>query len=683
MKKYIFLLATLAISHCMIVSSCEHIASVDRATAPPPGTVTTLAGPSFPVAGGSPLNASFKLPYGVAVDDSGNVYVADYGNNLIRKISSSGLVTTLAGSGSAGQSDGMGTAASFNEPIGIAVNSIGNVFVADYGNESIRVISPGGVVSTLAGTGTKGSANGTGSAATFNEPTGIATDKSGNVYVADQGNNMIRMINTSGTVSTLAGTGVSGSANGPGNAATFKKPCGVAADNAGNVYVADYDNNMIRKIDPSGVVSTVAGSGSVGSGNGPGLTASFTSPFGVTADASGNVYVADQGNNLIRMINSSGVVSTLAGSGVPGSQNGAGSSASFDLPSAVTVDKGGNVYVADFDNNLIREVNPSGIVSTLAGSGQAGSSNPNMTASFSGPSSTAVDAAGNVYVADQGNNVIRMINSSGVVSTLAGNGNSASIDGPAAAASFALPYGIAIDQKGNIYVSGIDNKIRMISPSGMVSTLAGSGGPGSADGVGSAASFTLPEGLAVDNAGNVYVADAGNNLIRKISPAGVVSTLAGSGTAGALDNTDPTGVFFNNPAGVAVDDSGNVYVADQGNNEIRKISPTGATTTLAGNRTATSIDGSGTSASFNSPVGIAADGGGNLYVTESSGNTIRQIEPNGQVFTLAGNGFAGSANGVGTGATFNKPTGIAVDKHQIMYVADKGNNLIRMVVQLP
>jgi streptogramin lyase len=223
----------------------------------------------------------------------------------------------------------------------------------------------------------------------------------------------------------------------------------------------------------------------------------------------------------------------------------------------------------------------------------------------------------------------------------------------------------------------------MISPTGMVSTQAGSGGPGSANGVGSAASFTLPAGLAVDNAGNVYVADAGNNLIRMISPAGVVSTLAGSGAAGAFDNNVPTMVFFNNPTGVAVDDSGNVYVADQGNNEIRKISPAGASTTLAGNRTAASIDGSGTGASFNSPVGIAVDGGGNLYVTESSGNTIRQIEPNGQVFTLAGNGFTGSANGVGTGATFNKPTGIAVDKHQIMYVADKGNNLIRMVVQLP
>jgi sugar lactone lactonase YvrE len=689
MKKSLILLNILAIGNFMIMFSCEKIAAVDRSNPAdaPLGTVTTLAGPSFPVAGGSPLSASFKQPYGVAVDDSGNVYVADFGNNLIRKISSSGLVTTLAGSGNAGSSNGIGAAASFNSPIGLAVDRIGNVYVADYGNQMIRMISPSGMVTTLAGTGTKGSANGAGNTSTFNEPTGIAVDNSltinsGTIYIADQGNNMIRMIDTYGSVSTLAGTGARGSANGAANASTFNKPTGVAADNLGNVYVADGSNNMIRKINPSGVVSTLAGTGAVGSANGAGATASFTSPFGVTADASGNVYVADQGNNLIRVINSSGVVSTLAGSGALGAQNGMGSSASFDLPSAVAVDKSGNVYVADFDNNLIRVVNPSGIVGTLAGSGQAGSANPGTTASFSGPTGTAVDAQGNVYVVDQSNNVIRKIDPNGVVSTLAGNGNSSSIDGPDSVASFFLPFGIAIDQNGNLYVSELANKIRMISPSGMVSTLAGSGALGSANGAGSAASFSQPAGVAVDNMGNVYVADLGNNLIRKISASGVVSTLAGSGFAGFNNGSYPP-PSFNSPIGVAVDDSGNVYVADAGNNMIRKISPSGNTSTFAGNGTAGSLDGAGNAAYFDNPTGIAVDNEGNVYVTDYSGNMIRQIAPNASVLTLAGNGIAGSANGRGAAATFNKPTGIAVDRHQIMYVADKGNNLIRMVVQLP
>ncbi len=685
MKKSLIPLILLAASGYMLATSCTKNPTTTSYSNPngvSPGIVTTLAGPSFPISENSPLSASFRQPYGVAVDDSGNVYVADFGNNLIRKISSSGLVTTLAGSGNAGSSNGIGAAASFNSPIGLAVDRVGNVYVADYGNQMIRMISPSGMVTTLAGTGTKGSANGAGNASTFNEPTGIAIDNSltinsGTIYIADQGNNMIRMINTYGTVSTLAGTGTRGSANGAANASTFNKPTGVAADNLGNVYVADGSNNMIRKINPSGVVSTLAGTGSIGSTNGPGAAASFTSPFGVTSDASGNVFVADQGNNLIRMINSSGVVSTLAGSGALGAQNGMGSSASFYLPSAVAVDKGGNVYVADFDNNLVREVSPSGVVSTLAGSGQAGSANPSTTASFSGPTGTAVDAQGNVYVADQGNNVIRKIDPNGVVTTLAGNGNSNSIDGPDSIASFATPFGIAVDQKGNIYVSEFSCKIRMISPSGMVSTLAGIGGPGSANGPGSTASFNQPAGLAVDTAGNVYVADAGNNMIRKISPSGVVSTLVGP-----VPPSNQIGPPLNYPTGVAVDASGNVYVADGGNNMIREIIA-GQMFVFAGTSTAGSNNGPGISAGFDDPVGIAVDVVGNIYVSDYAGNRIRLIDQSASVSTLAGNGSFGSADGVGPAATFNKPCGLTVDAHGVIYVADKGNNLIRVVAQQP
>jgi streptogramin lyase len=282
--------------------------------------------------------------------------VADADNNMIRKISPSGVVSTWAGNGTAGSANGTVMAASFGFPTGVAVDTAGNVYVADNGNNLIRKISPLGAVSTLAGSGTAGSANGTGMAASFNFPNGVAVDAQGNVYVADVGNNMIRKISPLGAVSTLAGSGSLGSENGRGMAASFKGPYGVAVDAAGNVYVADAGNNMIRKISPLGVVSTLAGSGFAGSANGTGTVASFDQPYGVALDAAGNVYVADAGNNMIRKISPLGAVSTLAGSGTAGSANGRGLAASFDFPTGVAVDAAGNVYVAVNVNNLIRKI---------------------------------------------------------------------------------------------------------------------------------------------------------------------------------------------------------------------------------------------------------------------------------------------------------------------------------------
>ena len=589
------------------------------------GLVSTLAG-KRPDQDGTGVNACFYTPTGVAVDGSGNVYVADDGNNRIRKVSPSGVVSTLAGSGSQGSADGTGSAASFYSPFGVAVDGSGNVYVADKWNNKIRKVSPSGVVSTLAGSGSIGSSDGTGSAASFNQPTGVAVDGSGNVYVADIGNKLIRKVSPSGVVSTLAGSGSYGSADGTGSAASFYDPTGVAIDGSGNVYVADQYNNNIRKVSPSGVVSTLAGSGSWGSSDGTGSAASFTSPTGVAVDGSGNVYVADAGNNKIRKVSPSGVVSSLAGSGSQGSSDGTGSAASFYHPSGVAVDGSGNVYVADADNNKIRKVSPSGVVSTLAGSGSSGSTDgTGSSASFNGPCGVAVDGSGNVYVADHYNHKIRKVSPSGVVSTLAGSGSIGSADGTGGDASFFFPYGVAVDGSGNVYVADADNnKIRKVSPSGVVSTLAGSGGYGSADGTGSAASFNRPYGVAVDGSGNVYVADGGNNTIRKVSPSGVVSTLAGSGSWGSSDGTGGA-ASFNQPTGVAVDGSGNVYVADQNNNKIRKVSPSGVVSTLAGSGISGSSDGTGSDASFYYPNGVAVDGSGNVYVADYNNNLIRKI----------------------------------------------------------
>ncbi|VTU33919.1 NHL repeat-containing protein [Variovorax sp. PBL-E5] len=322
----------------------------------------------------------------------------------------SAQVTTLAGGTSRGALDGVGGAASFNAPVGVAVDAAGKVYVGDTQNNNIREIAPGGAVTTLAGSTSAAFADGTGRAASFNAPQGVAVDDAGMVYVADYANHAIRKITPDGVVSTLAGSGAAGSFDGAGRAASFYFPAGVAVDAQRNVYVADTGNHLIRKITPDGAVSTFAGSGALGGDDGAGRAASFRDPYGVAVDAAGNVYVADYSNNRIRKITPDGVVSTLAGSGAPGSDDGAGGTASFRHPYGVAVGLGGNVYVADYGNNRIRRITPAGVVSTLAGDPNGGFADGiDGAASFDAPTGVAVDASGNLYVADSANNAIRKI----------------------------------------------------------------------------------------------------------------------------------------------------------------------------------------------------------------------------------------------------------------------------------
>ncbi|MCE9659205.1 MAG: hypothetical protein K8R60_11650 [Burkholderiales bacterium] len=312
----------------------------------------------------------------------------------------------------------------------------------------------------------------------------------------------------------------------------------------------------------------------------------FNSPLGVAVDAAGNFYVADTSNHTIRKITPAGVVTTLAGlAGSPGSADGTGSAARFNVPRGVAVDGAGNVYVADTSNVTIRKITPAGVVSTLAGlAGTGGSADGTGSAArFGQPFGVAVDGSGNVYVADTVNSTIRMITPAGVVSTLAGlAGSAGSVDGTGSAARFASPHGVAADAAGNVYVVEVSHTVRRITPAGVVSTLAGlANAVGSADGSGSAARFADPRGVAVDAADNVYVADTANHTIRRITPAGAVSTLAG--LAGSPGNIDGTGnaARFNQPRGVGVDAAGNVYVADTSNSAIRKVTPAGVVTTVA------------------------------------------------------------------------------------------------------
>lgn len=639
--------------------------------------------------------ARFNYPRGVAVDTSGNVYVADALNNAIRKVSPSGEVTTLAGlAGNSGSGDGTGSGARFNTPSGVAVDAGGNVYVADSGNYTIRKVTPDGVVTTLAGlAGTSGSADGTGSAARFFFPRGVAVDAAGSVVcIADADNNTIRKLTPLGDVTTLAGlAGSTGAVDGTGSAARFNSPRGVAVDSSGDFYVADTGNHTIRKVTPAGVVTTVAGlAGSWGTADGTGSGARFNSPGVVAVGGAGNLYVADSDNNTVRKVTAAGVVTTIAGTaGSRGSVDGTGSAARFNYPRGIAVDLSGNIYVGDSNNNTIRKITPEGIVTTLAGPANIfAADGTGAAARFNNPSGVAVDSSKVTYVADSNNSTIRKVTPAGVVTTFAGLAeNTGSANGTGSAARFNAPQGVAVDGSGNILVADTYNHtIRMITPAGAVTTLAGSPGvSGTADGTGSAARFNLPSGVAAGGNGNVYVADTWNHTIRMITSGGAVTTLAGTAGVSNTDDGNGSAARFNMPFGLTVDAAGNVYVADSYNHAIRKIAPNGAVTTFVGMAGVLgSADGTGSAARFYFPRGVAADGNGKLYVADTTNETIRLVSPEGLVVTAAGlHGQWGFVDGTGSAARFQTPSGVAVDSGGNVYVSDAGNDAIRATGGLP
>jgi len=345
---------------------------------------------------------------GTVYDSVGTSYTITNPRSLVffrdKRFTLEYIVTTLAGSGAYSYVNSTGHGATFRDPWGVTVAPDGTIYVADQNNHSIRKVTPEGVVTTLAGTGAAGSADGTGTAASFNEPTGVTVDTGGNVLVSESANHKIRKITTTGVVSTFV---EGGSFYGPFNLA-------VAPDR--NIYVTDVYNHRIRKVTPEGVVTTLAGTGATGSADGAGAGASFNYPYGVAVAPDGTIYVADTNNNRIRKVTREGVVSTLAGSGERAFADGVGAAASFNSPFGLTVDANGDVIVADSWNHLIRKVTTGGVVTTLAGNGANGSggrfnNTPStaLAASFSIPSDVAVDASGNILVADKGTYRIRKI----------------------------------------------------------------------------------------------------------------------------------------------------------------------------------------------------------------------------------------------------------------------------------
>ena len=637
---------------------------------------------------GPARDARFYAPNAAAFDSAGNLYIADTGNQTIRMMTRAGVVTTVAGlAGTLGSDDGVGSAARFAYPSGVAVDGSGHVYVADRLSHTVRRIELAtGIVKTLAGqAGSSGSADGAGKAARFNLPCSVAVDGSGNIFVADELNATIRMVTPAGVVSTFAGSsGKRGNVDGTGIAARFDSPRAVATDQAGNVYVADEGVHTIRKITPQGAVTTLAGSsmGMPGSQDGTGAAAGFRYPGGIAADPSGILYVADTDNGSIRRITPTGVVTTLAGSEAFGSVDGTGSAATFARPYGTAVDPDGNVIVAE-GGSVLRKVTPAGVVTTIAGfaSAYGNVDATGLNARFWYPVGVAASRVGNVYVVDSHASTIRKISPDGVVTTLAGKeGVVGTSDGPGASARFNDPTGVAVDSAENVYVADYGNlTVRKITPSGAVSTFAGlAGSYGSTDGTGPAARFSGPTAVATDAAGSVYVADG--HTIRRVSSSGVVTTLAGLAFNSGTDDGNGSVARFTYPQSVATDGSGNVYVADTNNHTIRKITPTGDVTTLAGSaRSSGVLDGVGSAARFNYPLGVTVDAAGNVWVADTLSHTLRKVTVGGVVTTEAGAaGIAGSADGSGSAARFNLPASLAFTPTGRLFVADLRNAAIRL-----
>jgi len=654
--------ALLILLFCLPVADQLHA----QPNAPHKYTISTIAGKApTPPLDGIAGEASFGKPEGIAVDSLGNIYVSDQG--AVRKVNPAGLVTTLAGPHGFGypnpdflSSPEIGKSPMFNDQGGLAIDSADNLYVADAIANIIVKISPAGIVTKVAGTpGKKGRSDGLVETAEFNSPNAVAVDGQGNLYISDAGNYTIRKIAVSGAVTTLAGMpGERGTADGIGSTARFNYIYGVAVDSAGVVYVADHQQLSIRKVTPTGLVSTLFCGLEGGGRVAPASSGDRVFPNGVAVDRLGNVFIIGSGN-MIRKISLSGVVSNLAGTKNRGHVDGAGQEARFAAPNALTVDRAGNVFVADTDNQAVRKVTPEGLVSTLAGRANSGSAPVTSAVSpseFRAPSGLALDHTGNVYVADSGSETIKKITPAGIVSVVAGQVGSAGYrDGAVASALFDGPCAIAADTDDNLFVADSRNKvIRKITPAGLVTTLLISLYEDGAVAPTARPTFLKhPVGVAVDRTGNLFVTDSFTNSIVKVTPSGLATTLVSN------PNLSSDGLL--GPSGAAIDSSGNIYVTDTRHFVIRKVGPTGVMTTLAGRENVGGcVDGAGDAARFYDPIGIAIDKEGNLFVADVL--AVRRVTPAGVVTTLAGEPNAmGSEDGKGADARFRGVCGLVVD----------------------
>jgi hypothetical protein len=662
--------------------------------------ITTIAGGGS--GDGGPATSTPIVATRVALDAAGNLYVTDTNNARIRKVAPNGTVSTVAGTGFFGFSGdgGAATAASLALPTGIALDAAGNLYIADTLNNRIRKVNAAGVITTVAGSSREGFA-GDGAAATsasLKEPRAIAVGAEGVLYIADTGNFRIRKVDANGVITTLAGTGTSGFSGDGGAAASASLSTvhGLTVDAAGNVFFADSDNHRIRKVSASGTITTVAGNGGIGySGDGmPATAATLAAPYGVAIDSSGRLFIADASNYRVRLVSADGTIFTYAGTGIYGysGDGAAATAASITVPTSVALDAAGNLYLADRDNNRVRRVDTTGVISTVAGNGTeafSGDGSRATAANLNMPHGVAAGADGSIFIADTGNDRIRKVDAAGTITTVAGNGiQGASGDGGAAtAAHLYFPAGIAQDAAGNLYIADQGNsRVRKVTADGVITTVAGNGIAGFS-GDGGAATFAglrSPSRVALDAAGRLYIADTGNHRIRRVEASGVIITVAGNGVAGfGGDGGSAQATSLNGPYGIGLDAAGNLYIADTGNNRIRKVDLGGVISTVAGTGTA-GFGGDGTlakSSMLSAPYGLAVGSGGILYIADQGNQRIRKVGADGLISTVAGNGIAGFGGdgGAATSARLSDPYTVALDAAGNLYIADTSNNRIRKV----
>jgi uncharacterized protein (TIGR03437 family) len=665
--------------------------------------VTTFAGTEwvFPNTGGAALDIPMSPQLAAAIDPQGRVVYADGLNHVVVRIEESGTTTVVAGNGVRGYSGDGGSAlrASFNEPRGIAIDKAGNIYITDGRNYRIRRITPAGIVTTYAGTGVRGIGGDGGQArAATLDAWHLALDAAGNLYFADYNNGRLRRVGTDGVITTIGGTGRTAySGDGRPAADSSFSPFALHVDSANRLLVTDIINFRVYRIGTDGVINTIAGTGerNFSGDGGPARAAALTNPGAVTTDADGNILIADTSNRRIRRIDSAGVISTIAGGSTTLVTTAPVDAlrAAIGLPTSIVFDNQRRLIIVDGDaGRFLRLPADLRTVSHIGGNNKFKELPPRTPASvvtMTEPIGLAIGPNGTVYFAESTGHRIAQVEQDLAVTRVTGNQvNSCCGDnGPALLGRVGGPTGLAVAPNGALLIADTNNQMIRRVANGVITSiagltfLAGSTGDG---GPAVEARVNTPWGIVADAAGNIYFSERNGHRIRRIDTRGVISTFAGTGTAGfSGDGGRATSALLNLPSGIAFNAAGELLIADTLNQRIRAVGTNGVIRTIAGTgeNALTGDGGPASAAALRNPTGLAVDRNGNVYITQDGSGFIRRINPAGVISLFAGMfgyGFAGDG-GSPLAASFSRPLGIAAADNGDVYIADTQNNRIRVV----